>query len=233
MIFPTGVSGVIFWVLVGSFGAASVINLVAGFSENDKPRKISKPFCLFFLGTAAAVAAPSYPLIYIGAYFGMIGDVFLIFKENQKMVITGILAFYVGHVLYFSAMLDLIFIRGYANPWPYNWIWILLYAVLTPALFWYPTYLLTRKKLFSIYGAFYMDAVVSEAIIPFLLFLFFDRTDYFYLCSIGGIFFVISDLILSYTLFKKDLPRRDFYIMLTYLSGQFLIVLGLVLSALN
>jgi uncharacterized membrane protein YhhN len=211
----------------------SIINIIAGFFEQDKIRKLTKPFCMLFLGSAAAVAVPFYPMIYIGAFMGMVGDIFLIFKKNQKMVIVGILTFYFGHLCYFAAMLNLLFARGFVDPWPYNWIWILLYAVLTPALFWYPTYLLTRKKIFSIYGAFYMDAVVSEAIVPLLLYFLFDKLDYFYLCAMGGVLFCISDLILTYTLFKKDLPRRDSYIMFTYLGGQFFIILGLILSALR
>jgi uncharacterized membrane protein YhhN len=233
MNFPTGGRGLAFWFLIGLFAVASVINVIAGFFEQDRIRKLTKPFCMLFLGSAAAVAVPFYPLIYVGAFMGMIGDVFLIFKKNQKMVIVGILAFYLGHLCYFAAMLSLLFARGYVDPWPYNWIWILLYAVLTPALFWHPTYLLTRKKIFSIYGAFYMDAVVSEAIVPLLLYSLFDKWDYFYLCAMGGVLFCISDLILTYTLFKKDLPRRDSYIMFTYLGGQFFIILGLILSVLR
>jgi uncharacterized membrane protein YhhN len=233
MNFPTGSRGIAFWFLIGLFAAVSVINVIAGFFEAEKIRKLTKPLCMLFLGSAAAVAVPSYPLIYIGAFAGLAGDIFLIYKNNQKMVVAGILFFYLGHLCYFGAMLSLLFARGFVDPWPYNWIWILLYAVLAPALFWYPTYLLTRKKAFSIYGAFYMSAVASEAIVPLLLYFLFDRADYFYLCAMGGVLFCISDLILTYTLFKKDLPRRDSYIMLTYLGGQFFIILGLILSALR
>lgn len=55
---------------------------------------------------------------------------------------------------------------------------------------------------------------------------------YCFLAVIGAAVFIVSDIILARTLFKKDTKRRDFYIMTTYLLGQGLIVLGLTFTIL-
>lgn len=47
---------------------------------------------------------------------------------------------------------------------------------------------------------------------------------------IGGISFLASDLILTKSFFIKDFKRRDYYIMLFYLLGQGLILIGITLT---
>jgi hypothetical protein len=45
---------------------------------------------------------------------------------------------------------------------------------------------------------------------------------------IGLVLFIISDSFLTYTMFIKDVKRRDFYIMFTYLAAQVLFLVGII-----
>ncbi len=47
---------------------------------------------------------------------------------------------------------------------------------------------------------------------------------------IGGISFLASDMILTKSFFIKDFKRRDYYIMLFYLLGQALILIGITFT---
>ena len=51
--------------------------------------------------------------------------------------------------------------------------------------------------------------------------------------ALGYILFMFSDSFLLYTSYVKDVKRRDFYIMLTYLLGQLFIVISLVFVGLG
>ena len=46
----------------------------------------------------------------------------------------------------------------------------------------------------------------------------------------GYLLFFVSDCTLIFTTYIKDIKRRDFPIMLTYLLGEFGIVFGLILA---
>jgi len=47
---------------------------------------------------------------------------------------------------------------------------------------------------------------------------------------IGGLFFMLSDTILTGQQYRKELKHGNFYVMLTYILAQGLIVLGLALT---
>ena len=50
---------------------------------------------------------------------------------------------------------------------------------------------------------------------------------------IGGLFFMLSDTILTGQQYRKELKHGNFYVMLTYILAQGLIVLGLALTGGN
>ena len=53
---------------------------------------------------------------------------------------------------------------------------------------------------------------------------------YMFLTLIGAVVFIVSDSILVWTHFGHKFKRYDFYIMLTYLIAEFLIVSGFILT---
>ena len=85
------------WVFIGLFGATSLVHLFFCFTENEKVRAITKPFCLLLIAIFAAIAAPTHPFIYIGALFGAIGDAFLIKNKSPYHFVVGSICFIAGH----------------------------------------------------------------------------------------------------------------------------------------
>ena len=56
------------YVFFALFVAVTIVQLVAAFLEKEMLRKITKPFCVFFLALAVVVTLPTHPHIYIGAF---------------------------------------------------------------------------------------------------------------------------------------------------------------------
>src|SRR5574344_1214002 len=93
---------VLSYLFLGLFSGISIIELVFAFLEKEKARKIIKPFCLLILAVMVMVTRIDAVLIYMGCFFGAIGDLFLIKKENKFNFAIGTISFFIGHVLYIS-----------------------------------------------------------------------------------------------------------------------------------
>jgi hypothetical protein len=63
---PTGTMGALCLTFFILSLLAMITNLVSAFLEKETVRKISKPFCLLFLGIAVAFAIPNHPMVYLG-----------------------------------------------------------------------------------------------------------------------------------------------------------------------
>lgn len=212
------------------FGASSLLNILAGFFEKEKLRRISKPFCLVFLGIAASIASPSHFLIYLGCFLGAIGDFFLLYKRNRKCLVVGLSSFLLGHFCYIAETIVALSTGGYLEWWSY--LVMAAFYILSCLLVAAPIYGLTKhSKLFTISGTFYCATLLS-LIASAALGLFFYGAEWYIFAVFGGISFFASDLILTSTIFRHDFPRRDFYIMLTYLLGEAGIVYGMIFTLL-
>lgn len=229
---PTGSAGALFYTFLGLSLFAMLNNLIAGFLEKERWRKISKPFCLLFLGIAVAIAVPNYPMVYLAAFAGFLGDIVLIWKDNKLCVGAGVVCFWIGHGLYIASILKILY-DAKAFTSDYAWLFMLLFVLVFMGLMVYPMWRITNhSKVFAPIGVFYSTILISvgaAAIMGCAL----GFSQYLYLIIIGDVFFILSDSCLAYTIFIKDIKRRDFYIMLTYLLGQLFILSGLVLTLLK
>ena len=219
-------------VLLAVFGVYSILHLVFCFLEKEKQRKITKPFCLLILGIAALVAAPAHPLIYVGAFLGAVGDFFLIKKNNIKWFLIGTAFFIAGHICYYTQInIYLHDMCGVDVPF---WVYLLVGVVLIVCTFaLYPA----TKSLAgpaTLAGNFYMPLLLFILATGIFFAIFLNQVGRVPLpgisIAIGYLFFFISDCTLIYTTYVKDIRRRDFPIMLTYLLGEFGIVFGLILA---
>lgn len=218
-------------VLIGFivFTVISLFHLVTAFLENEKWRKITKPLPLLILFLTTIFALPTHPLIYIGAFLGMMGDIFLLRNKEKKFFIIGALFFLLGHFAYISEILFVILKDHKLGP---------LFYILTPliiglivVLTYKTAFKLAKDKHITLIGSVYMLILLLVSTIS-LIALLKGFINYMYLGIIGGIFFLASDLILTQATFVKDFKRRDFYIMLPYLLGQVFIVSALVFTSL-
>lgn len=215
------------YVFFALFVLVSLIEIIAAFNAWEKVRMILKPFSLFFLGIAVIIALPTHPLIYIGAFLGMIGDIFLLFPKNKKLFLSGSISFLLGHFAYISEILFVI-LRDNALEW---WFYaIITFMMLLWTLAFYPiAKKITKDRYLSLSGNVYLFTLVLVSIVS-LIASVKGYTNFMVLGVLGGISFLASDLILVQSTFVKDFKRKDYYIMLFYLLGQAFIVTSLVLT---
>lgn len=219
-----------FSVFSSLFALTSVFNILCGFLEKEKARRISKPFCLIFLGIAALIALPRFFLIYCGCFLGSIGDFLLLYKNNRKCLVSGLSSFLLGHFCYIAETIVYLAGEGYLEWW--SCLAMAAFYLLSVLLVIAPIWGLTKhSKMFTISGTFYCATLIS-VIASGALGLFFLGPRWYIFVMCGGIFFFASDLILTSTIFRHDFPRRDFYIMLTYLLGEAGIVFGMIFTLL-
>lgn len=214
------IAGIVFLSL---FAAMSVVHIFFCYREQELLRKITKPFCVLFLGLAAIFFLPNNPLVYIGAFLGVGGDILLIKKENKLCFTAGAVLFIGGHLCYF---VQIIKVLTFQVPW---FVYVIIGLVLLcVTLGLYPV---TKKYFKSM--AFGVNFYIPLLVVMFAIGLTFaiNASNHLpgTLIAIGYLMFIVSDCLLIYTTFIKDKSRRDFYIMFTYLLAELLIVGGFIL----
>ena len=209
------------------FVVASVLQLAFAFIENQKLRRKEKILCMMMLGLAAVFAFPNQPLIYIGAFLGMIGDWCVLRKKTFNI---GVVAFFLGHLAYIFECLFMII--GEQNiRWFQHVIYIMVYIVVALAMFAACKKAKNHTTLNKIAQSFYF--AILAVYIPVFILAIVKVGSFMFLSLIGSIVFIVSDSILVVTHFGFKFKRYDFYIMLTYLIAEFLIIAGFVLTLMS
>lgn len=212
------------YVILGLFAFASFIHLVFCFLEKEKLRKITKPIPLVCLIAFAAVTSPDKPLIYLGALCYLAGDVALLKKHKVRWFIAGALAFMVGHLLFIS---EIIRQSGGA---PYYFYLIALFFLVGYSIVFYRLWGKLIRYRYTRIAAIVYSFTLLASFLTALIAAIITGMNNLWLVAAGYFLFLVSDSVLALTLFKKDVKRRDFYIMLTYLSACFLVVFGLLVG---
>ncbi len=172
-------------------------------------------------------------LILMGLIFGLLGDIWLDLKwiykdDNDIYTFSGFFSFIVGHIFFISAIL-----QRFAN-WD-KIIYIVLPVVIS--LIAAVGMLILEKPLKMNYGKFKAITVVYTFIVALLAFLSGSLAlmNGFNIMTLnlmfaGGIFFALSDLILSGTYFGENMKRPIDIITnhTTYYAAQFLIASSLM-----
>ena len=212
-----------FWIIIAAalFLGVSILHLIACYRRYPKIRSVTKVLlmpllCAFYLSYAHDIRL----LVVAALVFGWIGDVFLLVKSKTSMLL-GIIAFALGHISYITSMLS-----AYRTPLrPLNILipialciaWIIF--VCLKLLPYAPKSL---KKPGLVY-AFLLSCTGLSALYQFLS----TGKDAFLIAFIGGLFFMLSDTLLTGQQYRKELKHGNFYVMLTYIIAQTLLVCGL------
>jgi hypothetical protein len=207
------------------FGLLTIGELFTAFIEQDKARKIIKPFLMLSATLLCIVLFPMQPFLYLGCFFGMLGDICFIFKDKKPCVYVGLLTFGLNHLFY---IMEMISILTYKNLMIQNYyiIFALVYFIFAVAMFFAIRIVIKAEVPLALCGCLYM----------MILFMDFGVNILMVNCGfplmwygiIGLVLFIISDSFLTYTMFIKDVKRRDFYIMFTYLAAQVLFLVGII-----
>jgi len=196
------------------------------FIANFCNRKISKTFCVALLGIMAICFLPDKPLIYCGALLGAVGDYFLIENKNTLRFALGTVSFLLGHFCYIAQIGYLLLDKF---PW-YAYVAITFILILGEFCLYKGTYKVCQNKVVTIFGNLYIPFLIIMIGVGITLAVKFTSPLPGILVALGYTCFVISDGLLVCTTYIKDVKRRDFYIMLSYLTAEALIVFGLLLA---
>ena len=136
---------------------------------------------------------------FIGLLFGMMGDILLglryVFPKNaQKIFLTGIAVFLIGHIIYLLALLPQA---------RHMWVWpcAIIGALAAAALLAYIFRTMEVKKAFKVFGVFYLGAVFIMTAIALGIALF-TPTKRAAVYAAGAMLFTLSDVVLIFNTFS-------------------------------
>lgn len=186
-----------------------------GFAVYMKPLLI--PSLLFLFSSEISFSEHRFLLAAIS--FSAIGDVFLIF-EGALFFVVGLFSFLLAHICYI-----LVFKKAFEGI-----IWG-VYLVLTSFIV-LSYYLLFVSFLWPNLGQMQFPVLAYATVLALMLWFslhsYKQAKRYRWFIVTGAFSFGISDSLLSYSLFYADFNQSHFYIMLTYVSAQLLLVYGIL-----
>lgn len=199
--------------LLAAFGLAAAVDLVSLAAGFDAGHAVAKPLLMPLLALWAALRKAPRPLL-AALLFGWGGDVLLL-SDAEPAFLAGMASFAAGHVCY----LVLFATYGSRNAVPRARAGVLAFGyatalVTTVALLWpdLPADLRVPVAGYSLL----LTAMAYRSAIRLGLF-----------TGLGGALFLLSDTLIATGVAEwPQLPRPDFWIMLTYIAAQALLAGG-------
>ena len=180
------------------------------------------PFLLFWVYTFDPF--PTKKILLSALVFSWIGDVILMFVEHGKLYfIFGLVAFLISHIIYILLFNKQLKTEKFKSSLIFKFGIGVILIYLSSLLSFLSPYL----------GALKLPVVIYATVISTMLLFAFKGSFHWrnpansYILF-GAIIFVSSDSILAINKFYNTLPNASFWIMITYLAAQFLIVSGIL-----
>ena len=178
-------------VLLGLFAVAAVVHLYFCKTEQEKARKISKPFAMIFLVPAIMLLVPEYPLIWMFPLLSLLGDVFLIFKKKHMgYFAAGSVMFFLGHLCNLIQLTIFLFESDTTIPFIAYFIFAISLVLIIRFIF--PLTKRFAGKL-ALLANVYMPILVFIGIFSLLVTAAYANSYQGLLVTLGYIFFVLSD----------------------------------------
>ncbi len=224
-------------VLLVVFGIDTIIHLGGQYLiMKEKASKlieyITKPFLMLLLAAFYIVSKITNAEIinwwFVGGIIGgFLGDIFLMLPdktEKKNAFKIGLIAFLLGHICYFVAMI----IQGWDFAGFQHWSLFIgaLFVVFGVVI---AFRLLKHTGKMSIPVGIYIVVIVLMGYSTTAL-IGLEETYVVILLIVGAWLFVISDALNAWNRFVKRIPAERLLVMSTYIFGQFLIVLGFTLA---
>ena len=205
----------------------TVIHLYHSWADDAKLRAYTKPFLLILLALFYASSATNISLLLLFALLtSWIGDVLLI-PKGHKWFTRGGISFLISHFLFMSVYLP--YLKFKIIPW-------LLALILAPA--YYRLSLLIIRAVRpttpdSMVTPMTMYLMVNSTMnLLALIRMFTLQTPGSLIAYAGAVLFFASDCTLFLVRYYRDpdvIFKKHFTVMLTYLAGEFLITLGILM----
>lgn len=189
-----------------------------------------KPLIMIWMATYFLLHRRKQPLtrpVLTAFFFSWLGDIFLMFSHlNELFFFAGVGGFFLAQVsyIYIFARFCESGVKGYLQN---NLIIGFLFLGYVAGIFYllYPGLEGAMKPILLVYAlsliGMSMMALNRKGRVNRLSFL---------LVFIGSVLFVISDSLIALDKFYHDIPLAGFWIMISYISAQYLIMRGLLLE---
>lgn len=206
-----------------AFSIVYLIILASGFERFDL---FLKPILIPIIGFGAYFYRkfPTQSTLIAALVFSWIGDVILLFTDlGEIYFILGLVAFLTAHIIYCILFNRQNKIRKKQNKsfFVIGSILIALYLIGMVSV------LMPHLGELEIPVTVYASVISIMLLFAFNGFLVWEKPGNF-LVFLGAFFFMISDSILAVNKFYIPIPKSSFFIMLTYLLAQYLIVVGVL-----
>ena len=185
-----------------------------------------KPILIPILGFGAYFYRkfPTQNTVLAALLLSWIGDVILLFTDlGEIYFILGLIFFLIAHILYCILFNKLNRIRKKQNK-TFFVIGSILIAVYLISMV---SFLMPHLGDLEIPVSIYATVISIMLLFAFNGLLVWEKPGNL-LIFLGAFFFVVSDSILALNKFYHPIPKSSFFIMLTYLLAQYLIVLGVL-----
>lgn len=205
--------------------AFSIIYLVALLSGNEYLDLYLKPALIPLLGFAvyAYKRFPSRNTLLTALAFSWIGDVILLFADIAEIYfILGLVSFLISHIIFCT-----LFNKQHHTQVRNNLIFRIGCAVIVVYLVGMISFLLPTLGDLKIPVIIYAFVICTMLLFALDGFLTWSKPGNKYI-FIGAIIFIFSDSILAMNKFHSPIEKSVFFIMLTYLVAQYLIVAGIL-----
>ncbi len=222
-------------VLLG-YAAVPVVLMVAfifGHYNTDRTRRTIKPLrlstswilviCAWIIWAASTTLSAPALLIALGMTFGALGDLVLAdVIPLPKRMISGILVFSIGHLCYIASFSQTARLLGLNDPFAESLLWV-VFVIVAAFLWFFLIYNPAKSRVLNIGSLIYgwLIAVMTGTATALAL-----SDPRFTLTAIGGVLFLISDMILG----NRELRDHGWFLVhdvvwVLYIAGQALIVL--------
>ena len=230
-------SGLLFYVTLGIGSAVALIFCIRrakGFSISNIMLKIAASLCFILTGVSALICNPGdylyAGLIIFGGVMGMCGDITLDLKGlhiefKHPYMLSGFIFFLIGHLFYQAAVIT--FAKINLITVVLCIIGCLIFGVLNLLSAKITKYDFAEyKTIVYIYSVILALTTALSAVAMFTS----NYSPRFIIMTVGGLLFMLSDLILSGTYFGKgqDKPIHYFTNHFTYYAAQFLIMSSII-----
>ena len=225
-----------FYVLCIPFFIVSAVHVATCFFPMNRLSKVTKVLAMPLLALAVALTHGANNKLYLvcALMAGCLGDYFLLRPVSKKKFLRGVFAFFIGHAFYLLILIP--FSQFWLLP---PWCVVLIVLIYSFAVFMIYNMLHKPKGLRGFAAVVYafMLLLINFTCISAVLTELFGTGSLAtvkistWIVLAGNMLFLISDSLLSVTMFKDDFKFSRVYVMTTYLAAQFFLVLGLIQPA--
>jgi len=209
----------------------SIVDVYSLQKRNKKVEFLTKPLLmplliLYYIFQLNLIGIDS--LIVLALIGGWLGDIFLMWENDEKKFMLGMVSFLLGHIFYIISFLIGIGSNFLAFP---IWGLLLILPIVINLVLTFPKF---KNHLgdFKIPVFVYMIVIIImhfTAILRLAVLEFFNPS--FYLVWLGSMLFIVSDSLIAIRAFNKefDYPGKAILAMITYILAQYFIVQGLII----